>query len=211
MLKTLLAATAAALAVIALAPAAASAAPKTLVCNGTYTGGTYFSVRVPAGASCTLTDAKVTHGVHARNAANVVLVNTDVVRNINIRGTTGMTEIGTPTNASGPRMLRCNIDPTVGNNVMVRNSHDVLICQVHAKNNIMVTGNDGQITVRDSQAGNIMVNRNLPWTGPQLNTHPNPGAIRLLSDTAKNHIHVFGNADSRDLIIRHDSPTPAVH
>lgn len=209
MLKTLVAVISA-LSTAAFIPAA-DAAPKALVCDGTFNGGTYFSVQVPAGASCTLTGAKVTHGVHARDAANVLLIDTNVGRNIDIRGTTGMTQIGTPEDPSAARPLRCRIDPIVGNNVMVRRSHDVLICQVHAKDNIMVTRNDGQITVRDSEARtNIMVSHNLPFVGPPLNKHRDPGAIRLLDDTAGQHI--FARHDSsRDLIFRNDIPEPINH
>jgi hypothetical protein len=201
MLKTLAMAGAIA-AALAFAPAAHAAPVKVLNCNGTFNGGTYKSVRVHKGADCTLIGATVILGVQAKDAASVQLISTTVGHNINIRGTTGLTKIG-PAN--------CGIDPTVGNNVMVRESHDVLICQVHAKNNIMVTGNDGQITVRDSRAGNIMVNHNKAWAGPPINHHPNPGAIRILRDVAKHHIHVFKNDSSRDLILRGDHPTPVVH
>lgn len=182
-------------------PLPAHSAPKALVCTGDVTGGTYFSVRVPAGESCTLTDAKVTHGVHARQAANVSLIDTDVARNVNIRGTTGLTEI---------KQAGCGQDPVVGNNLTVRNSHDVLICQVHAKNNIRVVHNDGMITVRDSVAGNnIAVNRNLAFVpNDPPTTHVDPDIIRIFRSTAGNHIHVFHN--DRRLRLLNDSPTPVV-
>jgi hypothetical protein len=191
----------AALALTAVA-APSQAAPKTLVCDGSFTGGTYFSVRVPAGADCTLTGAKVTHGVHAKGAANVRLIDTDVARNVNVRGTTGLTEI---------IQAGCKQDPVVGNNVMVRRSHDVLICQVHAKNNIMVTRNDGMISILDSHAGNnIMVNRNLAFVANNPPSgHPHPEWIRVFRNTAGGHIHEFNN--DRVVVNRDDSPTPVIH
>lgn len=176
------------------------AAPKALVCEGTVTGGTYFSVRVPAGASCTLIGAKVTHGVRAKDAANVILLDTDVARNVNIRGTTGMTEVG----QSG-----CKQDPVVGNNLMIRRSHNVLICQVRAKNQIMVTGNDGMISILDSTANNIFVNHNRAFVADNPpSTHRHPEWIRVFRDTARHHIHEFGNA--RHVENRDDSPTPTI-
>jgi len=105
----------------------------------------------------------------------------------------------------------CKFDPLVGNNVHVTKSHNVLICFVTTRNNILVTGNDGRVSVRDSVAGNnIHVDRNRAWVKDGPVRHNRPGAIRLLRDTAGNHIHVFHNDDSRVLILKGNSPEPVV-
>ena len=75
-------------------------------------------------------------------------------------------------------------------------------------NNITVRNNDGRVTVRDSSAGNnIKVNRNLAYA-PQAGdpTHVNAGAIRILRNTADNHIVARGNDASRDVIARDNTP-----
>jgi hypothetical protein len=171
-------------------------------CDGTYSG-TFRNVTVQAGGSCILSPgAEVIGGVHAMPGAANLIVHTDVGRNIQAQGVTGTVLIG-------PR--GCKFDPIVGNNVHVNASHNVLICSVTTKNNILVTDNDGRISVRDSVAGNnIHVDRNRAWVKDGSVGHNRPGAIRLLRDTAGNHIHVFHNDDSRILILKGNSPEPIV-
>jgi len=171
-------------------------------CNGTYSG-TYRNVTVQAGGSCTLSPgATVLGGVHAKKGAANLLVYTDVGHNIQADGVTGTVIIGPP---------GCKFDPVVGNNIHVNASHNVLICETTTKNNILVTDNDGRVTVRDSVAGNnIHVDRNRAWVKDGGEHHNRPGAIRLLRDSAGNHIHVFHNDPSRVLVLKDDSPAPVV-
>jgi hypothetical protein len=171
-------------------------------CDGTYSG-TFRNVTVQEGGTCILTSgAEVVGGVHAKPGAANLIVHTDVSRNIQAHGVTGTVLIG-------PK--GCRFDPTVGNNVHVTASHNVLICAVTSRNNILVTDNDGRISVRDSVAGNnIHVDRNLAWVKDGAVGHNRPGAIRLLRDKAGNHIHVFHNDDSRVLVLKGNSPDPIV-
>lgn len=171
-------------------------------CDGTYSG-TYRNVTVQEGGSCVLAaGATVVGGVHAKQGAANLYVYTDVGRNIMADGVTGTVFIGPE---------GCKYDPTVGNNIHVMKSHNVLICRVAVRNNIMVTGNDGRISVRDSTAGNnIHVDRNLRCVSDGHVAHSQPCAIRLLRDTADNHIHVFHNDPTRLVILRDNTPTPVV-
>jgi hypothetical protein len=188
---------------LSVAPPAQSAPAKNLKdCDGTYSG-TFRNVTVQDGGTCILTaGATVIGGVHAKQGAANLVVHTDVGRNIQANGVTGTVLIGPP---------GCKFDPMVGNNVHVMKSHNVLLCEVTAKNNILVTGNDGRISVRDSVAGNnIHVDRNLAWVKDGPAHHNRPGAIRLLRDSAGNHIHVFHNDPSRLLILKGNTPEPIV-
>jgi hypothetical protein len=184
--------------ILAMTPVAtaAPAAPNLKDCDGVYSSGTYRNVTVQAGSSCTLNPGvTVIGGVRAAKGASDLYVHTSVGRNIQAKGVTGTVMVG-------PR--GCKYDPPVGNNVHVSDSHNVLICFVDAGNNIMVTGNDGQITVRDSSAdNNVMVNRNLKYVADGPVKHKHAGAIRLLRVTAGGHVTTKGNDPSR-LIIRRD-------
>jgi len=158
-------------------------------------------VSVDAGATCTLRGASV-FSFTARDAANVYVYDTTVKHNIKVVGTTGDTVIGNE---------GCKFDPAVGNNIMVRDSHNVLICYEHVRNNIKVSTSDGKITVRDSQAdhSNIMVSRNLPYVSDGPAHHRYPGAVRLLRNTAKEHI-VAAHNSGRRIIQAGNSPAVTV-
>jgi len=201
MLKSL-AAMGAAISVLGFMPAAQSATQGHNVksCNTTL-HGTVHNVTVQAGDTCIIpADVTVTGGVHAKQGAANLIVQADVAHNIQAKGVTGLVQIGPP---------NCRFDPLVGNNIHVFKSHHVLICQATVDNNIMVTGNDGQISILDSTAGNnIMVNRNLPMTGPPLTGHRHPEWIRVFRSTAGNHIHEFHN--QRHVENRQDSPAPVI-
>ena len=176
-----------------LAPAA-SAASANFTCDGTYTGVTVKNVRVAPGASCTLIDSVVTGNVHARNPVDVKILDTDVAHNVMVMGATGTVVVGS---------AGCKYDPHAGNNVMVKKSHNVLICFMDVDNNIRVTGSDGRITVRNSSAGrNIGVDRNLAYVSDGATDHANPGAIRLLNLTAGGHVTTKHNDPSRTIVRR---------
>lgn len=209
MLRTLLAAlltVAAISAPTALTPPASAQAPgpDRLICDNTrddpYTGR-YASVRVPKGASCYLEDAVVLGNLKAlHQPVDVLVINTEVHRNIHIKGAQRDVKIG-PTG--------CHFDPLVGNNVKVTRSHNVAICFTSADNNIAVTRNDGRIILRDNQAGgNIKVNDNLPYDRlPGDGQHADIDAIRLRDNVAGRHIVVRRNA-GRPLILEGNSPAP---
>ena len=170
-------------------PASAAPQAKNLRCDSVVTGGTYKNVTVNSGDSCTLVDVTVLGGFHAkRGAVNVSLKDTTVGHNIQVNGATGNVFIG---NKSG-----CRYDPVVGNNVHVTNSHNVLICYVTADNNIMVTRNDGKVTVRDSVAGNnLMVKNQKAFVSDGKDSHKNPDYVRILDSQYGNHL--FANNPER--------------
>jgi hypothetical protein len=184
--------------------AAQAAAPGVLVCDNDrahpYTG-TYQRVTVPRGASCYLKNAVVNGNLKALHGArNVVVLNTEVGRNIHIRGAKRNVRIG---------VVGCRFDPPVGNNIKVTRSHNVLICFMTVRNNIMVTRNDGRITLLHNDAGrNINVSNNLAFDRkPGDGHHRRIAAIRLRGNEAGSHIFVRGN-DGRGLISRNNSPAP---
>jgi hypothetical protein len=154
-------------------------------CDGVYSG-TYKNVTVQPGASCTLTPAAVvTGGVHAKAGAANLFVETAVGRNIQALGVTGTVYVGPGPDESGKL---CTFDPPVRNNVMVKKSHNVLICWVTSGNNIKVTGNSGQVTVRNSHAdNNLTVSRNVKYTGGKTK-HRHPEWVRVLNNTYGNHL-----------------------
>lgn len=190
---------------INLPPSAQAAVEGTaLVCDNTkgdpYTG-TYSSVTVPAGASCYLRNALVTGNLKAlHGAVDVVVINTEVQRNIHIRHAERKVKIGT---------AGCRMDPPVGNNLKVTRSHNVAICFMTVDNNIRITRNDGRILLRNSVAGqNISVTNNLAYNRkPGDGHHRRIAAIRLRDNVAGRHIVVKRNAD-RPLILRRNTPVP---
>lgn len=177
--------------------------PRNLTCTGKVVGGEYHHVKVPRGKSCTLVDATVTGNLRARDAENVRVLDTPVRHNLMVVGATGDVKIG--------NRVGCGYDPVVGNNVVVRGSHNVLLCRLSLGNNLTVRGNDGRISVRDNRVdNNLRVSRNDKYDGDGPSGHRKPGAIRLLRNTAGNHVQVFRNASSRELVLRHNSPAPVV-
>lgn len=177
-------------------PASSASVPQNLICDGSYSGGTYRNVTVKSGDSCTLTDVTVTGGVHAKKGAvNVSLRDTNVGHNIQVNGATGNVFIGNKTG--------CKYDPVVGNNVHVTNSHNVLICYVTADNNIMVTRNDGKVTVRDSVAGNnLMVSHNKPFVSDGGKPdHAHVDYVRILESKYDNNF-MHSNPDRDKTVIR---------
>jgi hypothetical protein len=177
--------------------------PPNLVCDGTYTGQTFKHVRVRPGATCVLKDSTVTGNLMARDPRTVKVIDTEVRRNLKVRGATDFVKIG---NAG------CKLDPVVGNNIQVRESHNVLICYMTTKNNISVTGSDGRISLFHNNAGrHIAVSRNDAYDRDPGVTHPNPGAIRLRYNTVGGHIRLADNHHSRDLLgLGTNEPSPRV-
>ena len=178
------------------APATGAAPAKNLACDGTYTGVTVKNVRVKPGDSCVLVDSTVTGNIQARQAVDVKVIDTDVAHNINVMGATGTVFIG---------HKGCRYDPSAGNNINVQKSHNVLICQMKVDNNIMVTGSDGRITVRNSSAGNnVSVSRNLAFVADAGTVgHAHADWIRLIHVSAANHVFTRGNDPSRTVVKRY--------
>lgn len=182
----------------------AAATGTVLVCDNTedtpYTG-TYSRVTVPAGASCYLKDAVVQGNFKAlHGAGDVYIIDTRVDRNIHIKGAQDTVKIG---NAG------CKLDPIAGNNINVSRSHNVAICEMSVKNNIMVRRNDGRISLFRNRVGrNIEVTNNLRFHHePGDGQHPRIAAIRLRHNVAGRHIVVKRNPD-RGLILVDNTPTP---
>lgn len=181
--------------------ASPASAAQAVECNGTLSLGDAPQTRVivRAGASCMVVDSTIKSLRALPGSVDVSVVDSDVTRNLMVRGATGTVQIGP---------ADCRFDPNIGNNIVVRNSHNVLVCLMSVDNNITVRNNDGRVTIRDSSAGNnIRANRNLAYNEqPGDAAHVNPGAIRILRNTADNHIVARGNDASRDVIARDNTP-----
>lgn len=157
---------------------------KNLECNGTFSNVTFKKVTVPSGASCYLYNVHASSVQAKPGSVDTYVIDSTIEHNVMANGATGTVKVGSND---------CKYDPEVGNNLMVKDSHNVLICYVHAGNNIVVTGNDGAITVRESAAdNNLHVSRNDAYTGG-AGTHRHPDWIRVRGNTIGGHIQVRGN------------------
>jgi hypothetical protein len=158
-------------------------------CDGTYRGITVKHVRVAPGDTCVLRDSLVTGSFMARRPRTVQVLDTEVRRNLMVRGATGRVVIG---NAG------CRLDPVVGNNIAVTDSRHVSICWMTVKNNVRVTGNDGAISLFHNDVGrNIEVSRNERYVPDPSVRHRHPGAIRIRQNVAGGHIRAVDNAPGR--------------
>jgi len=117
-----------------------------LVCDGSYDSRTFRHVVIQDGARCVITRSTITGNVRTTGAPRLVsITDTPVRRNIHIRNVTQRVTIG----AAG-----CRVDPVAGRNLMVRNSHNVAICEMSVANNVVVRNNTGILMVRDNKACN---------------------------------------------------------
>jgi hypothetical protein len=185
------------------APAQSAPGPKNVTCDNTAQTaltGTYKNVTVKPGDSCYLLGATVTGNLHARDPYTVKVIESEVAHNIMISGAVQDVFVGD---------FGCRLDPIAGNNVMVKDSHNVAICLMSVDNNIKVSGNDGRITLRNNQAGNniSVVNNDAYVPRPDDGVHSQIEAIRFWDNTAGGHNTVRNNA-GRPVIA--DGNTPAV-
>ncbi|WP_109507235.1 hypothetical protein [Nocardioides speluncae] len=117
-----------------------------LVCDGSYHDRTFRHVVIPDGASCVITNSQITGNVRTTGAPRVVsITDTPVRRNIHIRNVTQRVTIG----ADG-----CRVDPVAGRNLMVRDSHNVAVCEMSVANNLVIRNNTGILMIRDNKACN---------------------------------------------------------
>lgn len=117
-----------------------------LVCDGSYHHRTFRHVVIQDGATCVITNSTITGNVRTTGAPRVVsITDTPVRRNIHIRNVTQRVTIG----ADG-----CRVDPVAGRNLMVRDSHNVAICEMSVANNLVLRNNTGILMVRDNKACN---------------------------------------------------------
>jgi len=132
----------------------ATAVPaRNVECNGTLLAGTFRNVTVPEGASCTIgPDVTILGNFRATKSPGVIAVNTNIGRNFMVAGATGSVRFGPDT---------CLVDPRVGNNLKIRNSNNVAVCEAYVENNLSVTGSTGRVMVRDNVVcNNLRVVRN---------------------------------------------------
>lgn len=131
---------------LSVAPASADAQPRNTVCDGTLEAGTFKNVRVAPGADCIVgPEVTITRNFFAVKSPGVINVNTDIGRNFIVAGAADSVTFGPE---------GCRVDPHVGNNLIVRNSNNVAICEATVDNNIMLRENTGRLMLRDSVACN---------------------------------------------------------
>jgi hypothetical protein len=184
-----------------LAPAQSAPGPKNIICDNTPAtalSGTYKNVRVKPGDSCYLLDAHVTGNLHAKDPVTVKVIDSPVDHNIKVSGATQDVIIG---------HFNCKFDPVAGNNIMVKDSHNVAICWMSVGNNIKVSGNDGRINVHHNTVdNNISVTNNDAYVAQPLDgVHPDIDAIRFRHNTAGGHNTIRNNA-GRPVLAGHNSP-----
>lgn len=200
--------------VLSMSMVPANAQPlDSLVCTGAVSGTyvddgakpnkfDYKSVTVPEGASCVLNNVSVKGNVKSlHGSVDVKVLDSYVGGVVHVKDATGLVHVG---------QAGCKFDPTVRVNVLVYDSHSVLICYVNA-HNVQVKRNDGRITVRDSVSHRLDVSGNRAYVSDGNDTgHRLPGSIRVLRNDATQHIHLFHNDSSRKLVLRDNTPTPIV-
>jgi hypothetical protein len=155
-----------ALAALSILPAAfvvssagSAGAAATIVCDNTaataLTGTLNGAVVVPSGADCFIEDATITGAFRAIHSPGVVsLIDTHVLAQggIFVKGATTRVVIGSD---------GCRVDPFAGRNLKVFDSHNVAICEMGIRNNLMVKRSTGRVMVRDNYAcNNLMVTDN---------------------------------------------------
>lgn len=165
----------------------AQAVPANFYCNGTFDGGTYRNVVIHGGATCVITNATISGNVRTLGAPKVVsITNTDIDRNVHVRNVTGSVTIG----AAG-----CRVDPKVGNNLIVRNSKNVAVCEMWIGNNLVLSNNTGRLMARDSTAcNNIRVVRN-HVLGLRVLRNGYRGNFTVARNTVANKKIVWGNTE----------------
>lgn len=139
--------------------AGSASAARTIVCDNTaatpLTGLLRGAVVVPDGADCYIEEATITGAFRAIHSPGVVsLTNTHVLAQggIFVKGATESVTIGTE---------GCQVDPYAGRNLKVFDSHNVAICEMAIRNNLMVKRSTGRVMVRDNIAcNNLMVTDN---------------------------------------------------
>ncbi len=128
------------------AQAHAQAIDEVFYCDGTYRHRTFITVVVQDGDTCRIFGSVIRRNLRTTGSPRLVkVINTPIRRNVVVRNVTERVIIGT---------RGCRVDPRVGNNVLVRDSHNVALCQMSVDNNIAVKFNTGRVLVRDNIACN---------------------------------------------------------
>lgn len=160
-----------------------------LVCDGLYEG-TYRNVYIPKGATCILKDAYVNGSVNGAGGRNAYVLDTTVVRHVRLVGFTGDVVLG--------NKVGCRYDPRIGGNLTVKNSHNVLACQLTVCGSGKFKGNDGRITVRDSAFGrNLFINGNRRFVSDHGKAAKRPQPIQLRDVSVDGRLDTSGNAPRR--------------
>ncbi len=118
------------------------------VCDGTYRHRTFKSVVVKDGDKCRIFGSVIRRNLRTTGSPRLIkIINTPIRRNTEIRNVTERVVIGN---------RGCRIDPRNGNNLLVRDSRNVAICQMSVDNNLAVKHNTGRVTVIDNIACNSL-------------------------------------------------------
>ncbi|MEJ7690159.1 MAG: hypothetical protein WKF76_06840 [Nocardioidaceae bacterium] len=126
---------------LGMAPASAAAA-RNVTCDGVLAAGTYNNVFVAEGADCYVgPEVTIEGNFFARQSPGTINVNTDIGHNFMVANATGSVTFGPE---------GCKVDPHVGNNLMIRDSANVAVCEATVDNNIVLSGNTGRLMLRDS-------------------------------------------------------------
>lgn len=147
-------------------------------CDGALNGGVYNNIRVRRGDNCLLVDVHVNGSVRAIGARSLRIHDSVIVGNVIAKRVSGDVYLGSK--------QTCRYDPKVGGSVIVKNSHNVLICQMEVCKKIVVKNNDGKITVRDSKTRTLRVQGNKRFVRDNGDrNHPRLSVIRLIDNKAK--------------------------
>jgi hypothetical protein len=167
-------------ATLASLPGVPAHATTSFVCDGTYDGQTFTAVVIPDGATCVITNSVIEGNIRNEGASApemVQILDTSVGHNIHLRNVTGSVTIGS---------AGCRVDPHVANNLMVRNSNNVAICQMAIDNNLVLRNNTGRLMARTNLVcNNIRVVRN------------NVDGLRVIGNSQVIHLVIARNTIAR--------------
>ena len=191
------------------------------VCTTTLQGGTYRSVFVPDGATCTLDDVTVrgdvTVGKGSRlftrdgttiggdvtgvGARTVRLITTDVGGDVDLGGTTGPIVIG---------FEDCLIDPIVGGSILLhRNFGPISICDMTVGGRLELRNNrSSDISLRDNDVADdlLVLDNRGAWLDIRRNSVG--GYMSVRRNTITNLLKIKDNRIVGDLLCYGNSPDP---
>ena len=190
-----------------LLPGVSSAHGDRVCANETISGGVFTSIRVDAGASCTLENVIVKDRINAVNTTGVEMTGVTVGKEVHISGSTGNIDIRGSTFRSKLEITNNSVDGdinvvgdnSIGGDLVVRNNSAdgfLIGSRVSGGNQIL-----GKLQVERNQARFfIAANNNLVWGDIRVSRNDAGEDISAWQNNVQGSIYYESNTSSDDVL-----------